>query len=190
MREKIKMGPEEVVLVEISGAVPDFKKASMSRTTLILTNERVLWCEFTTFVKIKNEREFGIHEIKLYDNKPHVIVKDKIGEPLVLYFYLYADTLSFKVEDKFEARKLISTLYRLVTGETTDRPQAIHSIVDGFNIAADTFGSAILGLKKSLGIRQIQKDQEVASCPSCGASITGRIGEVVQCPYCHTNVKL
>lgn len=180
--EQLKCMPGEVVKAEADYVFPAEKAAKIGHPKLVLTNQRLVWYETGITGKIKNPREYYLSDLYLENDEPQLFVKDSPLTDMVVTFYFIDGQVSFSATMGYKAglKNLVSHVKNNALSDT----KSIKAIVGGAEVLADTVGETINVFKKSLGIRTKRDEINVCRCSSCGASISGKHGDVIKCQYC------
>ena len=98
------------------------------------------------------------------------------------------------LEAKREVRQWVNEICVLLTGaqapEENLRSTGAGAFADGDSVA-ETFGSIFGSFESAFNRKMAEAEPDVACrCPSCNASVKGRRGTTVVCPYCDTNVTI
>ena len=179
MDEEVTLNPGETV-VKSSPQIGYGGSLSRDNSELILTNQCVILKRRNLFGKVAEIKRFPLSDITVSNNQAQVRLgkKDIVTPTLDIYFKTGRESFRFVWED--EVKEWANEINRLVTGQ-----QDIYQIKDwteDMEHIASAIDGSIRKVKRAFGI----KETEVVSCqcPTCGASISGTIGETIQCPYC------
>ena len=179
MDEQITLNPGETV-IKNSPEIGYGGSLSRDNSELILTNQSIILKRRNLFGKVTEIKRFPLSDITVSNNQAQVRLgkKDIVTPTLDIYFTTGRESFRFTWED--DVKEWANEINRLVTGQ-----QDIYEIKDwaeDMEHIASAIDGSIRKVKRAFGI----KETEVVSCkcPACGASISGILGETVQCPYC------
>lgn len=158
---------------------------------LILTDQSIIYINKGIFKNTKSIQRFSINQIKIYDNKPQVILgKQFNGLPqLEIYFLNGQETFMFQSNGKNEIIKWIDSIYQLTTGHSADINSRDRTVIPGVEFVAETLKGTIDTFKGSFGIKAEKdmfetKSRMLKKCISCMEPISGMEGHTVRCRYC------
>ncbi len=196
-------GADEYVVMKAQEVTPDGKKglSSMRPSELILTNLNIVLPVKGLTGKVKGYEVYPLSDIRIVDGRPQCRLDKSDFMDVKLELSMNRGLVSFKfggLEGKKEIRTWINAIYQLLVGH--DAPEdavgkgRFESMFDEENVA-DTFGRMFGAFEGAFeGAFQKRRDTRAADvsmrCPSCNASIKGRPGETIECPYCGTYVTL
>ena len=157
----------------------------------MLTNRNIVFPIKGLVGKVKDYQVYPLSSIRIVDGRPQCRLDTSEFMEAKLEVSTNAGIVKFVsggLENKKEVRAWINAIYQILIG--CDAPEEalgkgrFESMVDEENIA-DAFGR-IFGSFESA----VQKKRNAAAadvsmrCPSCNASLRGRPGDTVSCPYC------
>lgn len=178
---------DEVRLIEIAETYKNDTRFMTHKGDLILTNKNVIWVKKNIAGFPKSFEKYPLSELKIYDGKPQVGIVSKFGDYPALTFSFRDYEQSFKLilTQKIKAKEIITRINKMITNTASDVVE--EKAIPGTAFVAETLKGTINTFKKSFGI----KEKEAAcQCPSCAATIRGIVGQVIECPYCGTSIKL
>jgi hypothetical protein len=157
---------------------------------LILTNLNLVLIEKGVFGKVKSTQTFPVNQIKVFNGQAQAILgKQSSGAPKLDVYFLNGQE-NFGFESKRDVIKWIKNINALVSGNEIDIDSTPSTAIPGAEMVAETLKGTVDAFKGTFGIKS-RKDKNtsenvVAKCNSCGATISGKTGQVVNCPYCGT----
>lgn len=179
---------DEMFIFECEDVTLDEKKMVNRKGSVVLTNKNLIWVTKNLFGKVKNIEKYPIKEIKIYDEKAQVTVKEKMGEEPKLLVFFKGFELTFIMESKTKARELANNINKCVTGSEADLlPKRS---IPGTAFMAETLKGTVGTFVNAIGKKQKVAEKMSKSCPACGAKVSGIIGSIVKCEYCNTEIKL
>ncbi len=157
---------------------------------LILTNQALIFIKKDLFGKTKEVVRYPLSDICISNGKPQVI-KSMINSVNASFdVYLTYGVEKFKFDFSSDVEEWVASTIETITGQKVERKTGFEDFAgfDDLVQMADSVANSVNGLKKAFGIKS---DEMVAcKCSSCGASVSGIIDEVIECPYCGTHVKI
>lgn len=190
---------DEYVVLKAQEVRPDEGKSfSIPRgSELMLTNRNIVFPRKGITGKVKGYDVYPLSSIRMVDGKPQCRLDTSDFMDVKLEVSLNDRLVSFVfggLDGKKEIREWINAIYQILLG--SDAPEEalgkgkFESLVDEENIA-DTFGRVFGSFENAFQRKRAEAASDVAGrCPSCNASLKGRPGETVSCPYCGTYVTL
>lgn len=189
---------EYVVLKAQEVRLDGGKGFSVSRgSELMLTNRNIVLPRKGLTGKVKGYDVYPLANIRLVDGKPQCRLDTSDFMDVKLEVALKDGLVTFVfggLDGKKEIRAWINAIYQLLVG--SDAPEEalgkgkFDSLMDEENIA-DTFGRVFGSFENAFQRKRAEAASDVAGrCPSCNASLKGRPGETIACPYCGTYVTL
>ena len=164
---------------------------------LILTNQSIIYISKGMLRNTKSVQRFPINQIKMYDNKPQVMLgKQSNGSPqLEIYFLNGQENFTFQSDGKKETIKWIDSIYQLLTGYSADIDSRDRPVIPRVEFVAETLKGTIDTFKGAFGIKTEKdvletKSKIMKKCISCMAPISGMEGHTVRCIYCDTEQTL
>ena len=197
-------GADEYVVMKAQEVSLDSKKglAAMGRgSELILTNRNIVLPIKGITGKVKGFEVYPLDDIRIVDGRPQCRLDTSEFMEAKLELSMNRGLVSFKfgsLDNKKEIRTWINEIYKLVVGH--DAPEdamgkgRFESLLDEENIA-DTFGRVVGAFEGAFeGAFHKRRDKKAADvsvrCPSCNASVKGRPGETMECPYCGSYITM
>ena len=193
-----QFGPNEKVVlraqdVQIDGGSSFFS----SSAELILTNHNIVFPRKGMFGKTKGYHTWPLSSIRMVDGVPQCRLDSSEFMAHKLEVSFNDGLVSFEfgsLEAKREVRQWVNEICVLLTGspapEENLRSTGAGALADVDSVA-ETFGSIFGSFESAFSRKMAEAEPEVACrCPSCNASVKGRRGTTVVCPYCETNVTI
>jgi hypothetical protein len=189
-----KLNPDETVVLRCEGV--GYGNTMFGKNhELILTNQAILLQKMGLFGKPKDVLRFPLADIRVVNGQVQVMMgkKDFVTPSLDVYFESGME--SFLITWEKDIRQWIKTITALVRGEPLPQQNEFEDLEEDMAkmaaFAENLSGSlsdSIFKVRDALGMKS--HEQMAEQCPSCGASLTGLRGEVTQCPYCGSYIKL
>lgn len=193
-------GPNETVVlkaqeVKIDGGSGFF--SSMADSELILTNQNIVYPRKGMFGKVKGYSVWPLASIRIVDGIPQCRLDSSEFMEHKLEVSFQNELVSFvfgSLEAKREVREWVNQISVLLVGheasEENLRATGVGAFTDG-DAVAEAFGSIFGSFENARARKRAEEAPIVACrCPSCNASVKGRRGTTVTCPYCETNVTI
>lgn len=189
---------EHVVLKAQQVRLDEGKTFSIPRgTELMLTNRNVVFPRKGLTGKVKGYNVYPLADIRILDGKPQVRLDTSDFMDVKLEIMLKGEVVTFTfdgIEGKQEIREWINAIYQLTVGHDAPKEalgkSKIGEFLDQENIA-DTFGRVFGSFENARKRKKAEAAEAVAArCPSCDASVKGKPGETVTCPYCGSYVTI
>jgi len=192
-------GPDEYVVLSAQQVHLDKKKSiGIPRDSeLMLTNYNIVYPIKGLTGKVKSYEVYPLSDIRIVNDRPQCRLDTSEFMEVKLELSMNTGLVSFVfggVENKKEVRAWINAIYQILVG--CDAPDEVlgrgkfESMIDEENIA-DAFGRIFGSFEGALQRKRNEAAADVSMrCPSCNASVKGRPGETVACPYCGTYVSL
>lgn len=195
-----QFGPNERVIlraqdVKIDGGSKAF--SSMTESELILTNQNIVYPRKGLFGKVKSYGVYPLSSIRVIDGEVQCRLDTSEFMESKLEISFENELVSFvfgSLEAKKEIRSWVNEISALLVGheasEENLRATGIGAFTDG-DAFAESFGNIFASFENAF-TRKRQEAAPIVSCrcPSCNASIKGRLGTTVTCPYCDSNVTI
>lgn len=147
--------------------------------SLILTNQALILVKKTLRGKIKDITRFPLEDIVVSDGQVQAHIGSENDFNPTLDLYLTTGREQFRFEWQSDIKEWIRSISEAVTGNPMPEED---DLLDDFAKFAETISGSVNKIKNAFGFGT--KESVSCHCPSCGASITGRKGETIQCPYC------
>lgn len=190
---------DEYVVLKAQEVRLDGKKGfSIPRDSeLMLTNRNIVFPVKGLTGKVKDYKVFPLSGIRLVDGKPQCRLDTSDFMDVKLELSLNSGLVTFVfggMDGKKEIREWINAIYQILLGQEAPEDALgkgkFESFMDEENIA-DTFGRVFGSFENAFARKRAEAASDVAArCPSCDASLKGRPGETMACPYCGTYVTL
>lgn len=158
---------------------------------LMLTNRNIVLPRKGLTGKVKGYDIFPLSSIRIVEGKPQCRMDTSDFMDVKLELSTNEGLVTFVfggIDGKKEVRQWINAIYRLLLG--CDAPQEVlgkgkfESLLDEENLA-DAVGRMFGSFENALNRKRAEAAGDIARrCPSCNASMRGRAGETVACPYC------
>ena len=186
-------GTDEYVVLSAQQVHIDTKKSfGIPRDSeLTLTNHNIVLPIKGITGKVKDYQVFPLSDIRIVDGKPQCRLDSSEFMEEKLEISTNTGIVRFVfggVENKKEIRAWINAIYQIRRG--CDAPGEVlgkgrfESMIDEENIA-DAFGRVFGSFQSAVQKKRNEAASDVSTrCPSCNASIKGRPGATVECPYC------
>lgn len=172
---------------------------------LILTNQQIILVIKGTFGNTKNVKYFSLSQIKNFNNQAQVFIGKSNNGRTTLDVYFLNGQESFGFDSKRTLRKWVENITTLVNGEDVVIDQlgshnggqfddvreqfteAAKQVKEQFGLAGSSFKNAFGFQNKQTDTHSLNNEKITTKCPSCGAPITGKRGNIVSCQYCDTD---
>ena len=193
-----QFGPKEKVILRAQDVKIDGNSSPFSSSAeLILTNQNIVFPRKGMFGKIKGYRVWPLSSIRMVDGMPQCRLDSSEFMAHKLEVSFNDELVSFEFDSldaKKEVRQWVNEICVLLTGaqapEENLRSTGAGAFADGDSVA-ETFGSIFGSFESAFNRKMAEAEPDVACrCPSCNASVKGRRGTTVVCPYCETNVTI
>lgn len=189
---------DEYVVLKAQEVKHDGKGFSMSRgSELMLTNRAIVLARKGLTGKVKDYEVYPLSDIRMVDGKPQCRLDSSefMEEKLEVSFRSGVVSFVFgSLENKKEVRTWVTAIYQLLVGEDAPEEALGKGKLDSFfaeEDVADSFGRMFGAFKNALDKKRGEAAHEVAvRCPSCNASVKGKPGETITCPYCGTFITI
>lgn len=195
-----EFGPDEYVVLKAQEVKLDASgfSRSMSRSSeLMLTNRNIVYSRKGITGKVKGYDVYPLANIRLVDGRPQVRLDSSefMEEKLEVSFKDGLVSFVFgSLDNKKEIREWIGEIFRLVTGEEASEEALgkgkVEEFFDEENLA-DSVGRIFGSFQNALDRKRREAAGDVSMrCPSCNASVKGRPGDTVECPFCGSYITL
>ena len=186
-------GPDEYVVLNAQQVHIDAKKSmGIPRDSeLMLTNRNIVFPIKGITGKVKDYMVYPLNSIRMVEGKPQCRLDSSTFMEEKLEICTNTGIVRFVfggLENKKEIRAWINAIYQILLG--CDAPDEalgkgrFDSMVDEENIA-DTFGRIFGSFESAVQKKLNDAAADISMrCPSCNASLKGRPGNTVECPYC------
>lgn len=192
-------GPDEYVVLKAS-EVQRGERATFSMprpSELILTNQNIILPKKGLTGKVKSYEVYPLADIRMVDGVPQCRMDTSEFMEVKLEISFKNELVSFafqSLENKKEVREWVNAISNILTGhdapEEKVRANGVGALTDGDEIA-DAFGRIFGSFNNAFDKKRAQAAPVVAyRCPSCNASLKGKVGETIVCPYCGSNVTI
>lgn len=164
---------------------------------LMLTNRNIVLPRKNLFGKVKGYTTYPLSEIRIVNGVPQCCLD--ITEILPhLDVFLNNDQVSFAFMDEHAVVAWVDEIHKLLVGKEApaEMKQTASGLGLGFafgeiNEVVDSMGDAFGSLTNAFERKRRENAPVVAAeCPHCCASIKGRKGETVTCPFCGSHVTI
>ena len=162
---------------------------------LMLTNRNIVLPRKSIFGKIKGYTTYPLSDIRIVDGVPQCCLD--ITEILPhLDVYFNDSQASFVFMDEQAVVNWVDEIHKQLVGHEAPESMKItaHSFgldFEELNGMVDSMGSTFGSLTNAFERKRRENAPVVAStCPNCCASLKGRKGETVNCPYCGSSVTI
>ncbi|MDO4797974.1 MAG: hypothetical protein Q4A01_08140 [Coriobacteriales bacterium] len=163
----------------------------------MLTNQNIVYAQRGMFGKAKGYHAWPLSSIRIVDGIPQCRLDSSEFMEHKLEVSLQNELVSFvfgSLEAKKEVRSWVNEISLLLVGheapEENLRATGVGAFTDG-DAVAETFGSIFGSFENALTRKRAEEAPVVARrCPSCNASVKGRIGTTVTCPFCESHVTI
>lgn len=193
-----QFGPDEKVVLRAQDVKIDGDSSFFSQLSeLILTNQNIVFPRKGMFGKIKGYHTWPLSSIRLVGGIPQCRLDSSefMEHKLEVSFDDELVRFEFKsLEAKKEVRQWVNEIAILLTGskapEENLRSTGVGAFTDG-DAVAQTFGSIFGSFESAFNQKLAESEPDISCrCPSCNASVRGRRGMTVTCPYCESNVTI
>ena len=195
-----EFGQDETVVlrtreVRVEGDAPRFRPTATGE--LMLTNKNIVFPRKSMFGKVKSYRVWPLSGIRVVDGVPQCRLDSSefMAHKLEISFQDELVSFAFEsLEAKREVRSWVNQISVLLVGREASEENLRATGVGAFtdvDSVAETFGT-VLGSFGNAFARRRAKEAPVVSarCPSCNASVKGRRGSTVTCPYCESHITI
>lgn len=180
---KFDLNPDEYVVMK-SEAVMHGGFMSAYTDGLVLTNRSIILISRGMFGNTKRRQRLPLRDVKVIDGQPQAVASDY---ELEIYFRDRQE--SFRFRQKKEARLWAKNICALLDGSGGDLAKAKDKAIPGAEYIAESLKDTLEAVKRPF--RPNPRSKTVAQgCASCGASLSGAAGQVVQCDHCGSHQKL
>ena len=189
----IKLASNEGIIIQ-SAAVMSGSVWAAYTDELILTNLNVILVKRGMFGNKKSEKRFPVSQIKRINGKPQAILGPNSlngADQLHITFMHGVEWFEFQSGGAEEINRWIKAIYELFHC-TPELPPIVEEEPE-VGVIESTLKKGVDSIKRIFGVKPKSTSSPVASseplnirCPGCKAPLTGKPGEVVQCPYCDT----
>ena len=188
-----EFAPDEYVVLNAHQVSLGAKKAlPMPRNgELMLTNHNIVFPVKGLTGKVKSYNVYPLSDIRIVGGKPQCRLDTSEFMTAKLEVSMNSGIVSFafdSLENKKEIRTWINAIYQILVG--CDAPEEVlgkgefESFIDEENVA-DLFGRVFGSFENAVMRKRAEASPDVSMrCPSCNASLKGRPGDTVACPYC------
>ena len=193
-----QFGPQEKVVLRAQDVKVDGNSSFFSSSAeLILTNHNIVFPRKGMFGKVKGYHTWPLSSIRMVDGVPQCRLDSSEFMAHKLEVSFNDGLVSFEfgsLDAKKEVRQWVNEICVLLTGvqapEENLRSTGAGAFADGDSVA-ETFGGIFGSFESAFNRKMAEAEPEVACrCPSCNASVKGRRGTTVVCPYCESNVTI
>ena len=193
-----QFGSDEKVVLRAQQVALDGKKSMAGMNAeLILTNQNIVYPNKNMFGKVKGYHVWPLSSIRIVDGVPQCRLDSSEFMAHKLEISFETELVAFvfnSLEAKKEVRQWVNEISLLLVGseapEENLRATGVGAFTDSDAIA-ETFGSLFGSFENALSRKQAEAAPEVAArCPSCNASVKGKQGTVVTCPFCGSHVNM
>ena len=203
MADYVLAEDEYVVLRELRVKVDTGKKFSMPHESdLMLTNRNIVLFVKGMLGKVKRCEVYPLDQIRVLDGRPQcrLDTSEFMVDKLEISFRDKVVLFAFDdLDAKQHIRMWVNEIYKLLTGSDAPREVlsstglagSIEGITSSIDLegVAEAMGKVYGSFHNAVDAKAAQAAPLVACrCPSCNASIKGRRGETIQCPFCDTNI--
>lgn len=194
-----EFAPDEYVVLR-ADQVSKVEKKSFSMSTgaeLLLTNQNIVYPVKGMFGKTKGFEVYPLSDIRIVDGVPQCRLDTSTFMEARLEISFQHQLVSFEfksLENKKEIREWINAISNLLVGtdaeESQTRAGGIGALTDSEELA-NVFGNVFGAFENARAKKRAKTAPEVAyRCPSCNASLKGKAGTTITCPYCGSNVTI
>ena len=205
-----EFGPDERIVLRAQDVHLDGSRSPFfAKPELVLTNENIVYPRKGKFGKAKEYRIWPLSSIRIVDGVPQCrLDTSKFMEArLAIAFQDEVVLFEFRsLQNKEEIRTWINEISEILVGHEAEednlRTTGIGALTDG-DVLFDKLGSALMTFsdtfsrveeeaERRIGLtsRRDSEPDVATHCPSCNASIKGKRGVSVRCPYCDTRITL
>ncbi len=193
-------GPDETVVLRAQDVKIDGDSSFFSSTSgseLMLTNQNIVYPHKGVFGKVKRYSVWPLSSIRIIDGTPQCRLDSSEFMEHKLEISFQDELVSFvfgSLEAKKEVRSWVNQINLLLVGHEASEENLRSTGAGAFtdiDSVAETFGSIFGSFENALARKRAEEAPIVARyCPSCNASIKGRLGTTITCPYCDANVTI
>ena len=196
-KTEYKLLPNEAIIIKQEGIMHGGGAMTNFSDELILTNLNIVVIKKGMFGGGKGIQTFPVKQIKVFNNQAQVMEsKTRGGYPQIEVYLLNGQQEKFGFQSKKDATNWITKINQLVTGEDVEINTSTSSAIPGTEIIADMLGGTVDAFKGAFGFKSKKSSTDTTNekvakkCSSCGASISGKTGQVIRCPYCDADQQL
>ena len=193
-KTEYKLLPNEAIILKQDRIINGGSMANFT-DELILTNLNLVLIKKGIFGGVKNIQSFPVSQIKVFNNQAQIILsKTRGGYPQIEVYFINGHE-KFGFESKKEVMNWINKINQLVTGEDVEMNDPTKMEIPGVDMIAEVLGGTVIAFKDAFGIKSkklsAESTEKVArKCSFCGASISGKKGQIARCPYCDADQQL
>lgn len=180
---KFDLNPDEYVVMKCE-AVMHGGFMSAYTDGLVLTNQCIILISRGMLGNTKRRQRLPLRDVKVFDGRPQAVASDC---DLEIYFRDRQETFRFR--QKKEAKAWAKNICALLDGSGGDFVAAKDKAIPGAEYMAESLKDTIEAVKRPFRPKPRTKTV-VKGCASCGASLSGATGQVVQCDHCRSHQKL
>lgn len=193
-----QLDPDERVILRAQDVKIDNDSSLFPRESeLMLTNKSIVYTRKGLLGKVKGYDTWPLASIRMLDGVPQCRLDSSEFMEHKLEVSFRDGLVSFvfgSLEAKKEVRSWVNEINVILTGSEASeehlRSTGVGAFTDGDAIA-ETVGSIFGAFEGALSRKRAESAPVVACrCPSCNASVKGRRGTTVTCPYCDTHVTI
>ena len=193
-KAEYKLLPNEAMIMKQERVIHGGAMANFT-DELILTNQNLVLISKGTFGNVKNIQAFPVNQIKVFNNQAQIMLSKTRGGHPQIEVYLLNGQVNFGFESKKIATIWIEKINQLVTGQDVEINVSTKTAIPGTEMIADALGGTVDAFKGAFGFgskkSSTESDEKVAKkCSSCGATISGKKGQIIRCSYCDDNQQL
>ena len=175
--------PDEVVVTRNDDVIYGNKTlfGNGSKGSLILTSKRLVLLKKGMLGKIKDVSSFALSDIIISNGQPQVQAQKRPFNPSMdVYFRNGEEHFRFTWPD--EAAEFAAAVITTITGQEVKAVSSDERFMEGAVAAMEKINHLANRIRRTFGLESTETMS--ATCPGCGASLTGTDGETVKCPYC------
>ncbi len=191
-----KLSPDErVILMD--------KPLRTEYDEIILTDKDIILYKVKKYLFKEQEeiiKRYPLNKINMSNGKPQVYSKKINFMEYLLNICVGNEIVELRLDEygKEKTVKWIDSIYQLLTGEESNEESMINSIFNTAKDIGETLGGSLGSFVGNIKNKYNESTNtganinEIVSrkCISCSAPLSGKINQLVQCPYCGTKQKL
>ena len=151
-----------------------------SNVEIVLTNRAIACITKTMFGRVKSIERLPLADIKVIDGRPRVTANKATLE---VSFPNRQETFQFY--NKSDVKNWERSIFNLLTGNVDDLHEPQHKAIPGSTYVAETLKGTFDTFKHTFKSRSSGAGENISRfCTSCGASVSGRVEQIVRCQHC------
>lgn len=183
------LDPNEMVILSDENV----RSENLKKTgNLMLTNRNIIFFTVGTFKgKIKNIYKRPLSQIKVFQNQPQAKVFSKGLMEYALDIYFISGNERYVFINRMGKKRIlewVKAISATLKGEEIITDSIQNGGILGVDVVAGTIKETFNTISSTF---KPSANQEISGkCSACGAPLSGKKNQIVQCPYCDTKQKL